>query len=580
MLRNGDGNTVVFYRIMPEVENSSLETKITEKLKEEDVLFSSGLFKNYHLSPFEDIHYGVNSSMQFPFVGIIDKDFINLFIAAGVLLLIFALLNYISLSVAQTGFRAREMATRRLLGEQKAGIVSRYLLEAFILTLTAFCIAIPIVDLCTPMMSSLLGKEVDVFGAMNIYSLASMLALVLLTSVCAGIIPAMIISGYRPVEIVKGSASLSGRMILGRIFIFIQNFVAIATICIAFAMSLQVGYMTNKEKGYNRSNIVAVTGVGNADDFFSDEIRSMPFVENIGYVLFDPVSQNRSSMGFSKDGEKVNIERLAGDMEAFRILGLVPKSITGEPVAGNYWLTESAVRNLGQDHNVTIVNFDGGYNIPVCGVIADLVTADRSEEECRSSNICYKIMEQKSKEDFTYLREMLVLVAGDEEKAAQEIRKFYEKKGFGPTDVQIHTLNYMYARYFTKENSNNRLITIFTILALMLSAMAMVAMSTYYTRQHSKNIAIKKIFGMKREAAFTWIVMTFLKVVIISAVAGIPVAYCIVEKWLQGYNDRISNAWWIYLAGVSVVLTVCMIAISRQAVRLMNVNPAETLRKE
>ena len=141
---NGNGMAVTFYKMAPGTDIQSLNARLEETVKENDMLYQYDMFHEYTLSPFKDIHFGIIDESA-PFEGVVSvvsKDYIRLFIAAGVLLLVFALLNYISLTVAQTGFRAKEMATRRLLGSQKSGIVARYLSEALILTVISFALAL------------------------------------------------------------------------------------------------------------------------------------------------------------------------------------------------------------------------------------------------------------------------------------------------------------------------------------------------------------------------------------------------------------------------------------------------------
>lgn len=181
--------------------------------------------------------------------------------------------------------------------------------------------------------------------------------------------------------------------------------------------------------------------------------------------------------------------------------------------------------------------------------------------------------------DFMFLREMLVKVSGDTEKAVKKIREFYETRGLANA-VTVGSLDEKFSFYFKKESGNNKLITIFTILTLMLSSMAMLAMSTYYARAAARNVAVRKIFGLSRQPAFWGTVAGFLKIVAVAAAVSIPVSYFVVSRWLEGYADKASGTWWVYAAGCAVVLAVAFVAIVRQVYMLVNVNPAEVLRKD
>lgn len=578
LLRNGNGTTCVFFRVNPGTDIYGLEKGIIGILKEEDYLYRSGISTKVFLVPFNDIHFGA-IEYDAPFTGSVDRNFISLFIAAGVLLLVFAMLNYVSLTVAQTVSRAKEMAARRLLGERKSGIIFRFLSEAFVLTAAAFVVGLALIPAFEPLMGRLLGKEIDVLGTIGLFQGLVLALLVCVVSLFAGIVPAMIFSRFKPIDLMKGSYGKGGRQILGNIFVFVQNFVAAAALCIALAMFVQLRYMLDIDRGYSKDGVIYVNGVTSADEFYADELRAMPEVTDIGYVQFDPVDGGRTSGSyFLEDGTQVQIEWFYGDMAAFRMLGFRPVSVISDPVEGAVWLTESAMSNLGADYgSAGIVLNSQGLN--VCGIMGDFIKGNMTEEDSKGMNVCYYIQDMNDSGDFMFLREMLVKVSGDTEKAVKKIREFYETRGLANA-VTVGSLDEKFSFYFKKESSNNKLITIFTILTLMLSSMAMLAMSTYYARAAARNVAVRKIFGLSRQPAFWGTVAGFLKIVAVAAAVSIPVSYVVVSRWLEGYADKASGTWWVYAAGCAVVLAVAFVAIVRQVYMLVNVNPAEALRKD
>ena len=508
-----------------------------------------------------------------------DRNFISLFIAAGVLLLVFAMLNYVSLTVAQTVSRAKEMAARRLLGERKSGIIFRFLSEAFVLTAAAFVVGLALIPAFEPLMGRLLGKEIDVLGSIGLFQGLVLVLFVCVVSLFSGIVPAMIFSRFKPIDLMKGSYGKGGRQILGNIFVFVQNFVAAAALCIALAMFVQLRYMLDIDRGYSKDGVIYVNGVTSADEFYADELRAMPEVTDIGYVQFDPVDGGRTSGSyFLEDGTQVQIEWFYGDMAAFRMLGFRPVSVISDPVEGAVWLTESAMSNLGADYgSAGIVLNSQGLN--VCGIMGDFIKGNMTEEDSKGMNVCYYIQDMNDPGDFMFLREMLVKVSGDTERAVKKIMEFYEARGLANA-VTVGSLDEKFSFYFKKESGNNKLITIFTILTLMLSSMAMLAMSTYYARAAARNVAVRKIFGLSRQPAFWGTVAGFLKIVAVAAAVSIPVSYVVVSRWLEGYADKASGTWWVYAVGCAVVLAVAFVAIVRQVYMLVNVNPAEVLRKD
>ena len=579
LLREGNGTATHFYRLAPGTDIEELGNAVAEKLKTRDILYECGLFSKFFFSPFSQIHYGV-CRQHYPFIGRINKDFVMLFAAAGILLLVFALLNYISLTVAQIGFRAKEMATRRLLGEQKWEISSRYIKEAFILTAVSFILAVILIEFFGPHAKILLGKEISLKENITLEMLACGAAAMFAVSFLAGAIPAMLISRYRPVDVVKGEFSTNSKMTLGKIFIGIQNVVAISVLCVAFAMFVQFKYLLDRDNGYTKENIIGISRGQKNADYLPDELLKFPFVEKVGHIQFLPSQDSRTGMGVNYKGEQVQLDVMYGDSTAFDILGFRVMNVLEnvKPVNGTMWLTEGAFKTFDIDYSgESVVLSNESYGI--CGVIQNFQRGNRTLEDCAASNIVWMNREFDDDSDFEVLRSLVVKVYGDEDDAIRQLRSFYESQGLG-NQVEVHSQNEIYRTYFKTEENNLKLITVFTLLVMMLSAMAMLAMSTYFAKQQAKGWSLKRVFGCSEGEVYWNMSFSFLKVVMLAAVVAIPVGYYIVGEWLSSYSYRIENWWWIYALALLLVLVVSLASISWQALRLANMDPAKVLKKE
>ncbi len=579
LIADGNGTAVSFFRLTSGADLEALQEKAVEILKEKDILYSVGLMKKFIFSPFSQIHYGV-CVQHSPFVGRISFGFIMLFLAAGILLLVFALLNYISLTVAQIGFRANEMATRRLLGEQKWEVAFRYIKEALLLTVVSFGLALILIEVFGPYAKDMMGKEVSLMNNLGVAEIILMVLFVFLVSLIAGIVPAMIMSRYKPIDVVKGEFAASGKMVLGKVFIGIQNGVTIATLCISIAMFVQFRHMLARDSGYIKDNIIAIEGAQRGSDYLVDELRQLPFVESIGRVQSSPAHSGRTGMRLKHNGEDVQLEVIYGDSTAFNMLGfnIVKYNSNVTQGAGSLWLTEGAMKGIGLDYSAESVTLSN-YPYGICGIFRDYQKGDRTMEDCSSSNMVWWLMEYEGEEYFEYLRSLLVKVSGNEDEAVAAIEKFYESHGNGGR-IYVQSLNSIYRQYFSTDENNLKLITIFALLVIMLSSMAMLAMSTYYRKQQARNWSVRKVFGCDRSEAFRNMVWGFIKVVGIAAVVAVPVGYIVIRKWLDGYAYRIDNYWWIYAIALMIIVLVAIVSITWQAVRLMNSNPIKELKKE
>lgn len=579
LLNNGNGTSTVFFRLTPGADTESLADHMEDILKKEDMLYLFDMFHEFRLSPFREIHFAILDENA-PFEGVIKKDFIRIFMAAGVLLLVFALLNYISLTVAQTGFRAQEMATRRLLGSSRQDIIARYIGEAFILTAFSFLLSLLFSELFAGPMSELIGKEVAPLTGMGLPLAAFCSALVLLLAVCAGMVPALVVSKFRPVDIVKGEFSRVSRMTLGRIFVIIQNTVAIASLSIALVMLLQIRYMCEKPMGYRKDGLVSVLGAGKASEYYVDELRQLPCVDNIGWLQWNPMGDSHSGQGFQINGETVHFDMYFGDRAAFDILGFEVISQNAEPANQTAWLTESAMRSLGLDYGATAIELDGGGMIPVCGIMKDFTKGNAQSVNNSEFILCYWIKEMEQESDFMTLRELVIKAKGDTREAVRQIRDFYLSKGISEDEMLIQDYNQINRKLYSGEDMNLKLISVFAGLILVLSSLAMVAMSTYYGKQHAANTAVKKVFGCSRGQIYIDTARGFIVSVAIAAAMAVPLGYIVSGIWLGSYSYRIGNSLWIYLAAAAAVMLLALISITWQTVRLMDTDPVKALKNE
>lgn len=576
---NGNGSTLLFMKLSEGTDIRSLENRMEEIVRKEDFIYVHNLFKDFILTPFDEINScGVENTA--PFEGVIESDFTDLFTAAGIFLLIFAVLNYISLTVAQTGFRAKEMASRRLLGTQQSGIVGRYIAESFMLTGMSFVFALLLVKFVSPHISELIGKKIDPFKSMGWMEMVFMVTVLVLLSILSGIIPALLVSRYKPIDVVRGNFTKTSKMKLGKVLIGFQSGIAFLTLVIAAVMYIQLKYMSDRPMGYERDNRICIQNASKASDYHLDELRSLACVEKTGWLQFEPMTLGTSGRTFKINGTDYNFDMYFGDQDAFDILGFKVLKKNGEPVNQSAWLPESTMRALGLNYDCTEIKIDNGGIIPVCGIIEDFhkgtaYTGKRAD----FINLAW-IKEMEKDEDFRILRILVAKVSGDEDKAVDEIRAFYKSKGFSEEEIVVGTYNEMNYNLYDTENKNLKLLAIFTMITLLLTALSMFAMSTYYARQHSKEAALKKVMGCTRRELFMETASGFLKSVGLSILIALPFSWVMSGKWLEGYSYRIDNPLYVYVLAVIIMFIIALLSISWQMIRLMNTNPVKSLKNE
>ena len=221
-----------------------------------------------------------------------------------------------------------------------------------------------------------------------------------------------------------------------------------------------------------------------------------------------------------------------------------------------------------------------GYMFPGCGIIEDYHKGTANTQTRGGFLDIAWIKEMEKEEDFRILRTLVVKVSGDENKAENDIKAFYKSKGFSEDEIVVKTYNKMISDLYYSEQQDLKLIAVFTMLTLLLTILAMFAMSTYNARQHSKEAALKKVMGSSRLQLFIETSSGFIKSVGISIIIALPITWVAVSKWLEGYSYRIDNPVYVYIIAIMVMLLIALLSISWQMIKLMNTNPVKSLKAE
>ena len=505
-----------------------------------------------------------------------DRSFVNLLLAMCLMLLLFAILNYVNLSTALIGFRAKEMATRRLVGATKSGIFMKMIGESTLLCTVAMVLAILLAEALSPAASRVLEYQISIFGAVNIVNILVVIALIVILGFIAGIVPALLIQKAQPIEIVRGSLRLKTKTVYSRVIITLQNVITVVMLVAALTMFMQIRHLITADLGYNTKDILVI---GNAYGQLGeirpllDAYRAEPFVEDVGQGDGIPLQGTNNWTMELGDGNWVSFQQIQGDQHYFDILGIRVKQ-DNHLAKPAYWLNEYAFKEIGIDELAT--EFDAGQNgtINIGGIYYDFKI--RPLEAQQSSALIYNRGEDWD-EDWPWT--ILVKVRGDHKEAYARLEKVTNEVMPG----KLFGANYMEDMIedcFVDESRILRIVLVFTLLSMLVSGLGLFAMSSYYMQQQRRSVAVKKVFGADYNGVLRELVLSFMKMVGVAFVIGIPVAWLVVHRWLEGYSHRISLSWWIFVLAGLVVVLMAFIAVIWQSVRTAKANPATVLKKE
>ena len=521
-----------------------------------------------------------------------DRSMLRNVVVVGLLLLLSALINYINLNVALVGKRAKEMASRRLLGAQKSAVIGRFLAESFLFTLCCFVVGLLLADAIVPFVNDLLRANVAVRIPFTTGYLLAYLLLVLVVSLLAGVLPAVIVSQTKPIDVVKGTFRFRSRKELSRIFMVVQNVISIVLIALVITMQLQMRHMVNRPVGLQTDNLYFISSkldVIPEKTAFIDELRSLPCVKELAFTENVP-GVPTTHLLMNKMGETEKDTRVASfhcDSAAFRMMGFQVIEQFHEPEATSFWMTESTVASMtGLPRGV--YNYDtifawkqGNIGNDVCGVIKDFNMLDA----LHAADEDFTIVFCSDNPIFVGSAHPLLEIVGDHQDAKRAIDAVYKKhceKVLGTYMEPEYNdfLKNVVASKYNKTKRQMRLIELIMGISVLLSLLGLVAMSTHFASEREKSIAIRKVFGGTLESETRRNLNEYVIMILIANAIAIPLAVWLCGRYLEDFVYRIDLHPWIFVVTVLLSFVIAIGSVLWQTLRAAKTNPAEALKKE
>ena len=517
----------------------------------------------------EGIRYG-SDTIQFG-----NRSFVNLLLAMCILLLAFAVLNYINMTTALTGFRAKEMATRRLVGADKRSIFFKVISESTLICGISMLLAILLAEALAPTASRILEYQVSVFKAVTPVNILLVLGFILVLGILAGIVPALLIQKAQPIEIVRGTLRLKTKTVYSKVIIVVQNVVSVVMLVSALTIGLQIRHMVSADLGYNTKDILVVDNAfGQTGQIrpLLDRLRAEPCVEEVGQGDGIPLGGTNNWTMEMPDGHWVSFQQIQGDDKYFDILGLKVKQDNHQP--NKWWLNEYAFKQIGIEETATEFQTAQNGTRSIGGIYYDFKI--RPLEQDQSAAMIYNRGENPD-DDYPWI--LLVKTTGDQAAAKKQVEAAC-KEVFPDRLFEAQYIEEMIEDGFADESRVLNIVLIFTLLSILVSALGLFAMSSYYMQQEIRSVSVKKVFGADYSGVLKELVLSFMKMVGIAFVIGVPIAWFIMSRWLSGYGHRINLYWWIFVVAGLIVALIAIASVLYQSIKTARTNPAEALKKE
>ncbi|MBO7432707.1 MAG: ABC transporter permease [Salinivirgaceae bacterium] len=498
-------------------------------------------------------------------------------IAVGILLLASALFNYINLSVALAGKRAKEMAIRTALGEQRGTIFRRYIVEAIVFVGVCIILSVLLAKGFEPVFNRYVAGDIGLDIAFSPAYIALYVLLAIIVGGVSGAIPAAITLSYNPVDIIKGEQRRQTKTVFSRFFIIIQNIITVALISLAMVMELQYKHLLNMPLGANVDGLYFIScgSVGN------NQLATKTYVDKIGFASSFPGKRN---MEFRPniEGKNIIVGIFNCDKNAFDMFQFDIVRDYQVPSGKGLWFSESAARVFELDEENPAVptqlpNFWGG-DISVAGIVKDYAVCGPSEVTGNQIGIVRVC-------DMDQWSPAIVKLNRLDAEVRADLRKLYEEESIRNYGDIRYTEMFDYIPELIErsmEDARNfiSLIEVFMLLATLISLLGLVAMSAYYTGLQTANIAVRKVFGGTVTTEALRAVKEYMLLVGIAILIGIPVAIYFANKYLNQFYYRIDGYWWVFAVAAVIALAISFLAVLSQTLKAARTNPAEALKKE
>ena len=546
--------------------------------------------QDIHLQPLTDIHLHSNMVGELGLNG--NVVYIYVFAGVAIFILLLACFNFTNLSTARSLTRAKEVGLRKVVGADRKQLLSQFLGETTLFALLSLVLAIAIAFLVLPIFNRLAERELQVDFSKNQALTTVLILLVIAVGLLAGLYPAAILSAFRPVEVLKGKfIKVSKGVSLRKLLVTVQFVVSIVLIASTILVGRQLNFLQNKKLGFDKENVLVVTLPKDMDSTrlasFKASLLGEPSILDVASSSVVPgvnIPVNQVNDGSTDLSKAHSMQMLSIDQDFVTMMKM--KLLAGRNFAMDhptdkaegFIINEEAVRKMGWKDAASAVGKTIQWVRPdvvlkkgkVLGVVANF-NINPLKSAVQSLVMHYSPLRFQ----YLYVR----FNQNNAEKltgiVAKRFNEFYPKQSFEYSFLDDN-LSAMY-------NSEKRLGTIFSyfsFLAILIACLGVLGLSLYSIQQRIKEIGIRKVLGASVFSITRGLLKDFVKPIFIAAIVATPIAWYVMNKWLEDFAYRINISWWVFVVAGLLALSIAMITISFQAVQAAVANPVKSLRTE
>jgi putative ABC transport system permease protein len=560
---------------------------------EEDALKKDGIWKgsgpypvSFLLQPLTQVHTN-------PKIGgmadTIDPKIIWILISIAGAILLIACINFTTLSIGRSAGRAKEIGVRKVTGSLRSPLVFQFLTESLLLSFFSAIVAYLIAQLMLPYFNELTSRQLS-FSFSQFPQLSWLfVALILVTGTIAGIYPALVLSGFKPVDVLKSKIRLGGSNFFTRSLVTVQFVLSIVLIISTFIILQQLKYLRTKNLGFDKENVVLIDAEGTDTKkvyaLFKEAAKSNPEIVSISASEMGMgAEQGLMGTAFDYKGETKGVVMYPVDDEFLKTMGL--QLLTGRDF--NAHLTTDTISSI-------IVNesFLGDFGLTMNNAVGQEVKEKKFGPGTTSHRIIGVI------KNFNYsalkssvgpqlflcpaqlnARKFYVRIRpGDPAKALSALQSNWKNVATG-FPFQYSFLDENFNRFYQMEERWSSVAGTAGVISIFLACLGLFGLTALTVINRTKEIGIRKILGASISTIVALLSKEFLKLVFIAIIIAVPFAWYAMYKWLQDYAYRINIEWWLFLITGLMALFIAFVTVSFQAIKAAIANPVKSLRTE
>ncbi len=589
---NWGNNSFFTYIMLPEKYNpqnmiARFPEFLNKNMTEGGTQYKTSQWTALDLQRLADIHLYSHMDYEAEENGDIKRVYV--FSAIALFILLIACINYMNLSTARSALRAREIGVRKVVGARRREIIAQFLSESVLVSWIAMVLAFVLTWVALPWLNKISGTTLSVEILNNWKVITGMLLIPFIVGLLSGIYPALFMSSFQPVRVLKGLFRVGGANISFRkILVTTQFAISIILIICTIVVFSQMRYMQQKQLGFDRDHVINlpyVSAISENYDAFRSELLTNSYIKNAGRSSRIPTGRLLDAMGAQiKKGDTLapadaGIKFVSADQDFLPTYGV--KMVAGRGFSrdfstdtSSFLINEAAANVLGMT-NEEAIGKDFGYGNRRGRLIG--VFNDFHFESLHEKIVPLVILVPRNTNNYGNIS---IKVTGTNIPAALTHIERTWKKFLPEVPYQYTFLDENFNRLYDAEEKQKTIFTIFACIAIFIACLGLFGLSAFAISQRIKEIGIRKVLGASVNTIVSLLSKDFLKLVLLAALIAFPIAWYAMNNWLEDFAYRIAIPWWAFIVAGILAALIALFTISFQAIKAAVRNPVKSLRTE